>query len=176
MDIWHIEEPYLPTSSWATHHLGRWAQLPPHGSHSEEIGVVWVLHCIILYCICFYLIMLYWNLSSLHTCDFHMSLSLTATITGGEIPGNSRVARCAEAVKWSSGWDHLSDFKLNVDFEFGFISSPKSRNRWTLNTPGQFLSEAVSQSEKPRLPIASKICQVLRHYLFNYLSSKSSQP
>ena len=56
----------------------------------------------------------------------------TATITGGEIPGNSRVARCAEAVKWSSGWDHLSDFNLNVDFEFGSISSPKSRNRWTL--------------------------------------------
>ena len=37
----------------------------------------------------------------------------------------------------SSGWDHLSDFNLNVDFEFGSISSPKSRNRWTLNTPGR---------------------------------------
>ena len=37
----------------------------------------------------------------------------------------------------SSGRDHLLDFNINVDFEFGCISSPKSRNRWTVNTPGR---------------------------------------
>ena len=53
----------------------------------------------------FDLIVLYWILSSLHTGGFHMTctntLSLTANITGCEIPGNSRVAHCAEAQNWN---------------------------------------------------------------------------
>ena len=138
MDIWHIEEPYLPTSSWDTHHLGRWAQLPPHGSHSEEIGVVLVLHCIILYCICFYLIVLYWILSS--NTDMWFSYDMDKYIVsdcnhhGGENPSNSREPRRAEAVKCSARAEiifQISNSTSTLSLAPSPLPSPGTGEQWT---------------------------------------------
>ena len=101
MDIWHIEEPYLPSADPLLRHA------PPGavGAASTTWVTFWENWGSFGIVFGFDLIVLYWILSSLHTGGFHMTctntLSLTANITGCEIPGNSRVAHCAEAQNWN---------------------------------------------------------------------------